>query len=211
MRNYLLMTGAALMLATTPTLAQEPSAPPANTLEPATDAATPAAQSSTPAADTAPQAAPSGDLLATAQSQGEFKTLTRAIEAAGMTEQLKGGQFVTLFAPTDAAFAALPAGTVDALLKPENQAKLKTLLSNHLVPGYANAEFLAKQSNSVMATVGGGQVAIASGADGKVTVSGAQVVAADVRATNGLIHAIDKVLLPEQQAGAGAPPPSSAY
>lgn len=196
MRKYLLMTGAALMLATTPALAQEASTP---------------AQSAMPAADTAPQAAPSGDLVATAQSQGEFQTLSRAIEAAGMTEQLKGGQFVTLFAPTDAAFAALPPGTMEDLLKPENQAKLKTLLSNHLIPGYANAEFLAKQSNSVMATVGGGQVAIASGADGKVTVSGAQVVTADVRATNGLIHGIDKVLLPDQQASVAAAKPSSAY
>ena len=217
MRKFMLMTSAALMMAAAPTLAQEAASPPADTLEPAADTATdtlsPAqtgAQSAIPAADQSaatPQAAPSGDLVATAQSQGEFKTLTRAIEAAGMTEQLKGGQFVTLFAPTDAAFAALPAGTVDNLLKPENKEQLKSLLSNHLVPGYANSAFLAQQSNSVMETVGGGKVAIDS-ADGKVTVSGAHVVTADVRATNGLIHGIDKVLMPgsDRQASAGAPP-----
>ena len=187
MQKFMLMAGAALMLAANPAFSQEVSSPPANALEPATEAATPAAAT--------PDAAPAGDLLATAQSQGQFQTLTRAIEAAGMADQLKGGQFVTLFAPTDAAFAALPAGTVDNLMKPENRAQLKALLSNHLVPGYANREFLAQQSNSVMETVGGGKVAIDS-AGGQLTVSGAHVVTADVRATNGLIHGIDKVLMP---------------
>lgn len=186
MKRLLLMTSAALMMAAGPALAQ--------------DAITEGATTPIPPADAAP---PVGDLLATAEAQGEFQTLTRAIEAAGMADLLKGGQFVTLFAPTDAAFAALPAGTVDNLMKPENREQLKALLSNHLVPGYANSEFLAQQSNSVMETVGGGQVAI-SNADGKVTVSGAHVVTADVRATNGLIHGIDKVLMPaDRQARAG--------
>ena len=209
MQKFLLMTGAALMLAANPAFSQEVPNPPANALEPATEAATPAVEQASPAA-AKPDAAPAGDLLATAQSQGQFQTLTRAIEAAGMADQLKGGQFVTLFAPTDAAFAALPAGTVDNLMKPENKAQLKALLSNHLVPGYANREFLAQQSNSVMETVGGGKVAIDS-AGGQLTVSGAHVVTADVRATNGLIHGIDKVLMPagaqaglQSKAGAGA-------
>ena len=192
MKNLALMTSAALMLAASPLLAQDSGAPGA-TAAPATQAAP-----------------PTGDLLTTAAAAGEFKTLARAIDAAGMTEQLKGGQFVTLFAPTDAAFAALPPGTVETLLKPENQAQLKQLLSNHLVPGYATSAFLAQQSNSVMETVGGGQVAINT-ADGKVTVSGAHVVTADVRATNGLIHGIDKVLLPADRQASSSAAPTGAF
>lgn len=211
MQKFMLMTGAALMLAAGPALSQEAIDPPASALEPATEAVTPDTQAVNPAPGAAPEAAPTGDLLATAQSQGQFATLTRAIEAAGMADQLKGGQFVTLFAPTDAAFAALPAGTVDNLMKPENREQLKALLSNHLVPGYANSEFLAQQSNSVMETVGGGKVAIDS-AGGQVTVSGAHVVTADVRATNGLIHGIDKVLMPgDAQAGLKSGATASAY
>lgn len=188
MQKLMVMTGAAILMASSPTFAQDAS-------EPAGPAAT-------------QPAAPTADLIATAQSQGQFNTLARAIEAAGMTEQLKAGEYVTLFAPTDAAFASLPPGTLDNLLKPENQAELKALLANHLVPGFATTEFLAQQDDAAMRTVGGGLVTIET-ADGKVQVSGANVVKADVRASNGLIHGIDKVLLPaaDQQAraaGSGA-------
>lgn len=175
MKNLLLITGAALLLSATPTLANQ------------------AATSGQAAA------APTADLLATAAAKGQFTTLAKAITAAGMADQFQSGEFVTVFAPTDAAFAALPAGAVDSLLKPENQAQLKALLANHVVPGYANSEFLAKQSNSVMNTLGQEKLAISS-ADGKVTVSGAHVVTADVRATNGLLHGIDKVLMPAEPA-----------
>jgi uncharacterized surface protein with fasciclin (FAS1) repeats len=194
MKKLFLMTTAALFAAT-PLMAQQA----------APDSAAPQAAEQAPA--TGVSGAAVSDLVTTAQAQGQFSVLTRAIEAAGMVDQLKGATNVTMFAPTDAAFAALPAGTVDDLLKPQNQAKLKALLSSHLVTGYASSDFLAKQDNAVMDTLGGTKVKIDS-ADGAVTVSGAKVVTADVRASNGLILGIDRVLLPETQASAGHEAPA---
>ena len=202
MKKLFLMTTAALFAAT-PLMAQQAVPDEATPLNEA--AAVPESAATPQAVEQAPAAAVS-DLVTTAQAQGQFTVLTRAIEAAGMADQLKGGEYVTMFAPTDAAFAALPAGTVDELLKPENRAKLKTLLSNHLVPGYASSEFLAKQDNAVMDTLGGTKVTIDAG-NGAVTVSGAKVVTADVRASNGLILGIDKVLLPDAQASVGGKAP----
>lgn len=149
------------------------------------------------AADTAQPAAaaPAADanLVAVAKSSPQFRTLAKAIEAAGLEATLASGDGLTVFAPTDEAFARLPDGTLDNLMKPENREQLKQLLTNHVVPGYATAEFLSGQNGGI-ATVGGGTVVVDS-TDG-VTVSGAKVVVADVRASNGLIHGIDQVILP---------------
>ena len=152
--------------------------------------AAPAAGGDAPKA-AAPQAA--GDLVDTAVAAGQFTTLATALEAAGLVDTLKGEGPFTVFAPTDAAFAALPAGTVENLLKPENKAQLVALLTYHVVPGRVTASQVAGMSSAT--TVQGGEIAIAA-ADGAVSVDGARVVTADVMATNGVIHVVDKVLMP---------------
>ena len=126
---------------------------------------------------------PGGDSMAAAQPQAAADIVDTAVAA---------GPF-TVFAPTDAAFAALPAGTVESLLRPENKDKLVAVLTYHVVPGRVTASQVAGLSRAK--TVQGGDVAIVA-ADGAVTVDGARVVTADVMATNGVIHVVDKVLLP---------------
>ncbi len=134
------------------------------------------------------------DIVDTAVSAGQFKTLAAALKAAGLIDTLKGPGPFTVFAPTDAAFAALPAGTVESLLKPENHEKLVAILTYHVVPGRVTAAQVAGMDAAT--TVQGGEIAIqASG--GAVTVNDAHVVSADVTASNGVIHVIDKVLMPE--------------
>ena len=133
------------------------------------------------------------DIVDTAVRAGQFNTLAAALKAAGLVDTLKGPGPFTVFAPTDAAFAALPAGTVDNLLKPENHEKLVAILTYHVVPGRVAAAQVAGMESAT--TVQGGKLAIrASG--GAVTVDGAHVVSADVAASNGVIHVIDKVLMP---------------
>lgn len=135
-----------------------------------------------------------GDIVDTAVRAGQFKTLAAALEAAGLVETLKGTGPFTVFAPTDAAFAALPAGTVENLLKPENREKLVAILTYHVVPGRVTASQVAGMDAAT--TVQGDPLAIrASG--GAVTVNDARVVSTDVAASNGVIHVIDKVLLPQ--------------
>jgi uncharacterized surface protein with fasciclin (FAS1) repeats len=138
------------------------------------------------------QAQATGDLVETAVAAGQFKTLAAALEAAGLVDTLKGGEF-TVFAPTDDAFAALPEGTVESLLEPENKDRLVAVLTYHVVPGRYPASRVAGMDSAT--TVNGAAVDIRSG-DGKVMVEGATVVKADVGASNGVIHVIDKVLLP---------------
>jgi uncharacterized surface protein with fasciclin (FAS1) repeats len=134
------------------------------------------------------------DIVDTAVRAGQFKTLAAALQAAGLVDTLKGAGPFTVFAPTDAAFAALPAGTVENLLKPENHDKLVAILTYHVVPGRVSASQVAGMKAAK--TVEGGDLAIrASG--GAVTVDGARVVGADVAASNGVIHVIDKVLMPK--------------
>lgn len=134
------------------------------------------------------------DIVDTAVRAGQFKTLAAALQAAGLVDTLKGAGPFTVFAPTDAAFAALPAGTVENLLKPENRDKLVAILTYHVVPGRVTASQVAGMKAA--RTVEGGDLAIrASG--GTVTVDGARVVGADVAASNGVIHVIDKVLMPK--------------
>jgi len=140
-------------------------------------------------------AAHAADIVDTAVAAGSFKTLVTALKAAGLVETLKGKGPYTVFAPTDAAFAALPAGTVEGLLKPENKAKLVAVLTYHVVPGKVMAADLAGKMVKPK-TVEGETLDI--DATGKaVHVNTATVTTADVAADNGVIHVIDKVLLPK--------------
>src|SRR6476469_7526114 len=132
------------------------------------------------------------DIVAIASGDAQFKTLTKALGAAGLVTTLQGKGPFTVFAPTDAAFAALPKGTVDDLLKPANKAKLTKILTYHVVPGSVLSTSL--KSGDVKSVEGSSlNVAVSAG---KVTVSGANVVKADIKASNGVIHVIDKVLMP---------------
>ncbi|MEM7076328.1 MAG: fasciclin domain-containing protein [Pseudomonadota bacterium] len=133
------------------------------------------------------------DIVDTAVEAGSFGTLVAAVQAADLVDTLKGDGPFTVFAPTDDAFAALPAGTVEDLLKPENKDKLTAILTYHVVPGKVMSTDLSDGQKA--ATVQGGEVTIGT-ADG-VTVDGANVVAADIETSNGVIHVIDGVILPQ--------------
>lgn len=135
------------------------------------------------------------DIVDTAVAAGSFKTLAAALQAAGLVETLKGKGPFTVFAPTDEAFAKLPAGTVESLLKPENKAKLVAILTYHVVSGDVKAADVVKLNSA--RTVQGGSVTI-SATGGKVKVDNATVVKADVAASNGVIHVVDTVLMPKQ-------------
>ncbi len=136
------------------------------------------------------------DIVDTAVAAGDFTTLVAAVQAAGLEETLRGEGPFTVFAPTDAAFAALPDGTLDELLKPENKDKLAGILTYHVVAGKTKSKDLAGKTLSV-ATVNGQEVNV-DGTDG-VTVNGANVVKADIYTSNGVIHVIDTVLLPTDE------------
>ena len=131
------------------------------------------------------------DIVDTAVGAGSFKTLAAALQAAGLVETLKGQGPFTVFAPTDAAFAKLPAGTVEALLK--DIPKLKAILTYHVVAGQVEAKDVVKLAKAT--TVNGQDLAI--GTLSGVTINGAKVVKADVQASNGIIHVIDTVLIPK--------------
>lgn len=133
------------------------------------------------------------DIVHTAIAAGQFKTLTAAIAAAGLTPTLEGEGPFTVFAPTDAAFAKLPPGTVQDLLKPENKAKLVAILTYHVVPGKLMAADVAKDKE--LTTVNGAPLEIAA-TSGAVMVDNAKVIATDIPASNGIIHVIDSVVLP---------------
>ena len=135
------------------------------------------------------------DIVDTAVSAGQFKTLAAALKAADLVATLKGPGPFTVFAPTDEAFAKLPAGTVENLLKPENKAKLTAILTYHVVPGAVRAEQVTKLDQAK--TVNGAMVKVTT-KGGKVTINDATVVKADTAASNGIIHVIDKVILPPQ-------------
>lgn len=133
------------------------------------------------------------DIVEIAQSAGTFNTLVAAVEAADLVATLKSDGPFTVFAPTDEAFAALPGGTVETLLKPENKDQLTEILTYHVLPGKVMAADVAGQRLSP-ATVNGKTVHV-DGRDG-VKVNDATVIGADIAASNGVIHVIDKVLLP---------------
>ena len=141
-------------------------------------------------------AAADKDIVDTAVAAGSFKTLAKALQAADLVQTLKGAGPFTVFAPTDEAFAKLPAGTLEALLKPENKPKLQRILTSHVVPGKVVAADVVKTSSAK--AVSGVTLTIAS-RDGGVTVDGAKVVKTDIPATNGVIHVIDSVILPKDE------------
>ena len=139
-------------------------------------------------------AATDKDIVDTAVAAGSFKTLAKALEAAGLVDTLKGAGPFTVFAPTDEAFAKLPAGTIETLLKPENKAKLQRILTYHVVAGKVMAADVMKMKSTK--TVSGDSLTIAAH-NGSVTADNARVVKADITATNGVIHVIDTVMLPK--------------
>ena len=134
------------------------------------------------------------DIVDTAVSAGSFNTLVAAVKAAGLVETLKGKGPFTVFAPTDEAFAKLPAGTVENLLKPENRAKLQSILTYHVVPGAYRAADVTQMTS---ATTANGQSLSIGAQAGKVTVDNAHVVKTDILCANGVIHVIDTVVLPQ--------------
>ena len=136
--------------------------------------------------------AKAADIVDTAVAAGSFKTLVAAVQAAGLVDTLKGEGPFTVFAPTDEAFAALPAGTVEDLLKPENKDKLTAILTYHVVSGKVMSTDL--KDDMMAATVQGGKVKI--DLDNGPMVNDAKVVQADIATDNGVIHVIDKVIMP---------------
>lgn len=131
----------------------------------------------------------------TAKKAGSFNTLLAAVKAADLEQTLRGEGPFTVFAPTDEAFKKLPEGTVESLLKPENKEKLKAILTYHVVSGTVYAKDVVKLSSAK--TVNGKEVKITV-EDGKVKVDDANVVQTDIEARNGVIHVIDKVILPKE-------------
>jgi len=149
-------------------------------------ASRPAAEASTP-----------GDIIDVATKAGQFNTLAKALTEAGLVDTLKGKGPFTVFAPTDAAFAKLPEGTLESLLKPENREKLKTILTYHVVAGEVPASKVTGMDSAD--TVAGPAIDIAV-TDGKVMLNeSATVVKTDIAASNGLIHVIDQVILPPSE------------
>lgn len=139
-------------------------------------------------------AAQADDIVDIAVGNGSFNTLVAAVQAADLVDVLKSDGPFTVFAPTDEAFAALPAGTVESLLLPENKEQLISILTYHVVPGTVMASDVMNKQTSAT-TVEGSSVRI-NALQGGVKVDGANVVAADIVADNGVIHVIDKVILP---------------
>jgi uncharacterized surface protein with fasciclin (FAS1) repeats len=134
------------------------------------------------------------DIVDTAVAAGSFTTLVAAVQAAGLVETLKGAGPFTVFAPTDDAFKALPAGTVETLIKPENRDQLAKILTLHVLAGKVMAADVTGKMMSPK-SVSGEELHV-DGTDG-VTVSGAKVIKADIACTNGVIHVIDMVILPK--------------
>jgi uncharacterized surface protein with fasciclin (FAS1) repeats len=141
-------------------------------------------------------AAQTGDVVDTAVAAGSFTTLAKALTAADLVSTLKGPGPFTVFAPTDDAFAKLPAGTLESLLKPENKAQLRRVLTYHVVPGRVMAADVAKVGSATAVSNDALPITVSGGG---VTVAGARVVKADITASNGVIHVVDSVLLPPQK------------
>jgi len=141
----------------------------------------------------AASASSNDDIVAVASEAGSFTTLVAAIKAAGLVETLQGTGPFTVFAPTDEAFAKLPKGTLEDLLKPENKAKLAGILTYHVVPG----KVMAADVKTMMAKTVNGEELDIKVKDGAVTVNKAKVSKTDVPASNGVIHVIDTVLMPK--------------
>ena len=141
--------------------------------------------------------ASAANIVETAASTGKFNTLLAAAKAAGLVKALSSGGPITVFAPTDAAFAKLPAGTVESLLKPQNKHKLAAILKYHVVPGAIYAKDVPTKPTHVKTLKRGGDTTIRVVRSGKaVHVDKARVTAANIKADNGVIHIINRVLLP---------------
>jgi uncharacterized surface protein with fasciclin (FAS1) repeats len=173
------------------------SLPTATHADPSTGTMTQPTKPVRPVASPAPMASPSAataqdTIVGIASTNSSFKTLTVALQAAGLVDTLNGSGPFTVFAPTDAAFAKLPKGTVENLLKPENKAKLIQVLSYHVVPGQVLSTSLRP---GPVKTVEGNSVSVMVGTRG-ITVNQSKVTGADIKASNGVIHVIDTVLLP---------------
>ena len=135
------------------------------------------------------------DIVDIAAANGDFSTLVAAVKAAGLVDTLKGKGPFTVFAPTNEAFAKLPAGTVENLLKPENKDKLVSVLTYHVVPGKVYAKQVANIDTAK--SVQGSKIDITA-ANGKVKVDNAYVIKTDIKASNGVIHVIDNVIIPSE-------------
>ncbi len=147
-----------------------------------------------PAVASAAEMTSTKDIVSTAESAGQFTTLVTALKAAGLASTLQGPGPFTVFAPTDAAFAKLPAGTVESLLKPANKKKLANILTYHVISGNVKAADVATMTTAK--TVNGQSVAISVNGS-TVKINDATVIKADVDASNGTIHVIDTVLMPK--------------
>jgi uncharacterized surface protein with fasciclin (FAS1) repeats len=141
------------------------------------------------------QTAKPANIVETAVAAGQFKTLAAALEAAGLVDALTGDGPFTVFAPTDEAFAKLPAGTVESLLKPENKEKLKSILLYHVVPGSVTAKQVMQLNGRTVKTLEGSSIKVTT-VHG-VTIDNARVTKTDIHASNGVIHVIDTVLMPK--------------
>lgn len=138
------------------------------------------------------------NIVEIAASNDDFSTLVAAVKAAGLVETLSGEGPFTVFAPTNEAFAKLPEGTVETLLKPENKDKLVAVLTYHVVPGKVMAAQAVTLDGKSAKSVQGSGIPVEV-SDGTVSVAGAKVVATDIEATNGVIHVIDTVILPPSE------------
>ncbi|MFN3522336.1 MAG: fasciclin domain-containing protein [Phenylobacterium sp.] len=167
----------------------------------------PAAPAAEAPAATTPKVVASGDIIETARASGQFKTFIKAADATNLTGLLKQTKNLTVFAPTDAAFAALPPGELDRLMLPENKAQLQKLLTYHIVNARLDAAKFAGAKGPVP-TVAGTNVEI-DGSGDHVMVNDADVIQSDVMATNGIVHVIDKVLMPGAPAAAASGAPAS--
>lgn len=156
----------------------------------------------------APTVKAAGDIVSTARASGEFKTFLKAAEATNLTGLLQKTQNITVFAPTDAAFAALPPGELDKLMLPENKAELQKLLVHHIVNARLPSDKFAGAKGPVP-TVAGDNLQI-DGSAQPVKVDGADIVQADVMASNGVLHVVDKVLAPGATATAATGADASA-
>lgn len=196
--NRILTTTAAVALIAGAAHAQTPTAPakPAATA-PATPAPTPQAEAAAKADATTPATTPkvmaAGDIVATAKASGQFGTFLKAAEATNLTGLLQKTPNLTVFAPTDAAFAALPAGELDKLMLPENKAQLQKVLIYHVINARVGSSDF-KGATRKAATVAGPSVELTGGATLKL--NDADIVQSDVMASNGIIHVVDKVLMP---------------
>ena len=194
--RFIALVGAASTLVTLPVLAQTSKPAPSTTNEspsmtaPSQVETQPTTPSSAPA--TGSPSSTSGTVVDVAASNSSFKTLTAALKAAGLDKALASGGPYTVFAPTDKAFAALPKGTLEKLLKPENRAALVKILTYHVVEGENTSSSLKSGDTK---TLEGDTVSV-NVSSGGVTVNDAKVIQPDIKATNGVIHVIDKVIVP---------------